>query len=54
MLLEVKKEQNELSVTIDIKPEELFIAMAVNDKLRVLISKAYMMSITLPTKVTKA
>ncbi len=54
MLLEIKKQDGELAVKIDMKPEELFVAMAVNDQLRVLVSKAYMMSITLPVKVTKA
>lgn len=54
MLLEIKKQDGELAVKIDIKPQELCVAMAVNDQLRVLVAKAYMMSITLPTKVTQA
>lgn len=54
MLLEIKKQDGELAVKIDMKPEELCVAMAVNDTLKVLIAKAYMMSITLPVKVTKA
>lgn len=53
MLLEIKKHNGELAVHIGMKPEELALAMAANDRLQVLIAKAYMMSITNPVKVTK-
>lgn len=54
MLLEIKKLDEQLNITIDMTAEELCMVMAVNEQLKVLIARAYMMSITLPVKVTKA
>ena len=55
MHLIIKSNPTDKTVDIDCKitSEELCAAMECNSRLKVIIARAYMMSITLPTKVIK-